>query len=99
MSAKTDKLVEQLKAILGARIDTLDVDLGEVTLTVSAANFIEVVRSLRDDEALSFEQLIDLCGVDYSDYKGGGWDKLRFASVSHLLSVKLAPASPRVCSR
>jgi NADH-quinone oxidoreductase subunit C len=55
MSAKTDKLVEQLKAILGARIDTLDVALGEVTLTVSAANFIEVARSLRDDDALSFE--------------------------------------------
>ncbi|MEY3201145.1 MAG: hypothetical protein RIR70_695 [Pseudomonadota bacterium] len=88
MSAKNDKLIEQLKAVLGARIDTLDVALGEVTLTVSAVNLIEAARSLRDDAALSFEQLIDLCGVDYADYKGVGTDGPRFCSVVHLLSIK-----------
>jgi len=88
MSAKTEKLVEQLKAVLGARIDKLDVALGEVTLTVSAANLIDVARTLRDDATLAFEQLVDLCGVDYSDYKGGGWSGLRFCSVSHLLSIQ-----------
>ena len=38
---------------------------------------------------LPFEQLIDLCGVDYSDYGDGRWEGLRFCVVSHLLSVSL----------
>jgi NADH-quinone oxidoreductase subunit C len=87
MSAKLEKLDDAVKAALGARVDAVGVDRGEVTLTVSAANFLEACRSLRDDPVLSFEQLIDLCGVDYADYKGGGWEKPRFASVVHLLSV------------
>eukprot|EP01034_Spumella_vulgaris_P034595 gene34596-42673_t len=46
------------------------------------------MQTLRDDATLHFEQMIDLCGVDYSTYGEGTWDGLRFAVVSHLLSVK-----------
>ena len=46
------------------------------------------MQTLRDNAALGFDQLIDLCGVDYSTYGEGAWDGLRFAAVSHLLSVK-----------
>ena len=88
MSAKLQKLAEQLKDILGARVDALGIALGEITLVVSAVNALEVARTLRDHEALAFEQLIDLCGVDYAAYKNTSWDKARFASVSHLLSIK-----------
>lgn len=88
MSAKLEKLVEQLQSILGERVLTLTTALGEVTLVTSAAHLLEVAQTLCDHEALSFEQLIDLCGVDYADYKQGGWDKPRFASVVHLLSVR-----------
>ena len=43
----------------------------------------------RDAPGCRFEQLIDLCGVDYADYRNGAWDGPRYAVVSHLLSVSL----------
>jgi NADH-quinone oxidoreductase subunit C len=46
------------------------------------------MQTLRDNAALGFDQLIDLCGVDYSTYGEGAWEGQRFAAVSHLLSVK-----------
>ena len=42
---------------------------------------------LRDDPSLAFEQLIDLCGVDYQDFRDGKWSGRRFAAVTHLLSL------------
>ena len=44
--------------------------------------------TLRDHDELHFEQLLDLCGVDYSAYKNQEWHGKRFAAVSHLLSIK-----------
>ena len=46
-----------------------------------------MTRTLRDRAELRFEQLIDLCGVDYSSYGDGAWDGPRFAVVCHLLSL------------
>jgi hypothetical protein len=46
------------------------------------------MQTLRDDPTLRFEEMIDLCGVDYSSYGEGTWDGLRFAVVSHLLSIE-----------
>jgi len=62
--------------------------LGEITVEVAPGAYLENCHKLRDDPALRFEQLIDLCGVDYSTYGGaraphGG----RFAVVLHLLSI------------
>jgi NADH-quinone oxidoreductase subunit C len=62
-------------------------DRGELTLTVPAAGYAAAALRLRDDPALRFEQLIDLCGVDYADYRNEPWDGPRFAVVSHLLSL------------
>lgn len=87
MSAKLDTLCQNLQDTLGDRIANISVALGEVTLEVDAANYLEVARTLRDRAELGFEQLIDLCGVDYSAYGGGTWEGKRFAAVSHLLSV------------
>ncbi len=42
---------------------------------------------LRDEPSPRFEQLLDICGVDYSDYADGAWDGLRFAVVAHLISI------------
>jgi NADH-quinone oxidoreductase subunit C len=65
--------------------------LGELTLTVAPANYHVVAQTLRDDARLGFEQLVDLCGLDYSQYKDGAHSKFtdapRFAVVSHLLSI------------
>jgi NADH-quinone oxidoreductase subunit C len=68
-------------------VKSLVVDRGEVTITVPASHCLEVALALRDDPALKFEQLIDLCGVDYSSYRDQEWDGLRFCVVSHLLSI------------
>jgi len=47
---------------------------GEVTIEVSAEESLSVFEKLRDDEALKFEQLIDICGVDYSEYGSVEWE-------------------------
>ncbi|PIT72074.1 NADH-quinone oxidoreductase subunit C [Limnohabitans sp. JirII-29] len=91
MSHSIHTLQANLQEVLGDNIQQLDAALGEVTLTVSAANYHAVMRTLRDDARLGFEQLIDLCGLDYSSYKDGAHSKFtdapRFAVVSHLLSI------------
>jgi len=46
-----------------------------------------VAQQLRDHPGLKFEQLMDLCGVDYASYKDEPRDGPRFCAVSHLLSV------------
>jgi NADH-quinone oxidoreductase subunit C len=43
---------------------------------------------LRDDPTLAFEQLIDLCGVDYQEFRDGRWNGQRFVVVSHFLSIE-----------
>jgi len=85
--AKLETLKAALEKVLGKRVQKLIEATGELTLIVKADDYLEVSRILRDDPALRFEQLIDLCGVDYSEYGDGAWDGLRFAAVSHLLSV------------
>jgi len=91
ITVSIDNLQTALKAVLGERIVRLDLVLGELTLTVSASNYLDVAHSLRDHPALAFEQLIDLCGIDYSDYKDGAESifttQPRYAVVSHLLSL------------
>lgn len=88
MSAKLEKLQEALHAVLGPRIQTIVCDRGEVTIEVSAKDYLAVAFALRDDPSLGFEQLIDLCGVDYSTHSTRSSSVARFAGVSHLLSVR-----------
>jgi len=88
MTIKLEKLEQALKAVLGERILELKNALGELTIVVSAAEYLQVMRDLRDHPEICFEELIDLCGVDYSTYADGAWDGARYAVVSHLLSIK-----------
>ncbi|MBF6988677.1 MULTISPECIES: NADH-quinone oxidoreductase subunit C [Cupriavidus] len=85
--AKLDILKAALEKALGKRVQKLIEATGELTLIVKADDYLEAARILRDDPSLRFEQLIDLCGVDYSDFGDGAWDGPRFAAVSHLLSI------------
>jgi NADH-quinone oxidoreductase subunit C len=80
-------LRERLEKVLDKKIAKLHENLGELTLVVRAENYLEIAKTLRDDSSLKFDQLIDLCGVDYSDYENATWEGPRFAVVSHLLSV------------
>jgi NADH-quinone oxidoreductase subunit C len=87
MTTKLETLVPALQNALGDQIQTLTVALGEVTVVVKASSYLSAMRVLRDHSDLRFEELIDLCGVDYSTYGDGTWDGARFGVVSHLLSL------------
>ena len=89
MSARLQKLVEEIRQALGDSLAGLTERLGEVTIEVKAADYLAACQTLRDAPNLRFEQLIDLCGVDYADYGDGAWQGQRFAVVCHLLSVSL----------
>ena len=85
--SKLDTLQEALAARLGSRVRKLDRALGELTLTLAPGDYLEVARSLRDEPDLAFEQLVDLCGVDYSSYRDVPWEGPRYCVVTHLLSL------------
>ncbi|KMW48222.1 NADH-quinone oxidoreductase subunit C [Ralstonia insidiosa] len=87
MTEKLATLKAALEKTLGNRVQSLTESVGELTLVVKAADYLDVMRTLRDEASLKFEQLMDLCGVDYADYGDGAWNGPRFAAVSHLLSI------------
>jgi NADH-quinone oxidoreductase subunit C len=87
MTQKLDTLQAALETVLGAKLKALVRDRGEITITVDASEYLDVARTLRDDPALQFEQLMDLCGLDFSEYKNEAREGLRYCVVSHLLSV------------
>ncbi|MFC0253975.1 NADH-quinone oxidoreductase subunit C [Massilia consociata] len=87
MTTKLETLELALKKALGEGA-AISSALGEVTVVVKAADYIKAMQTLRDDPSLRFEEMIDLCGVDYSQYGEGTWDGARFAVVVHLLSLE-----------
>ena len=77
-----DHLAQHVAALLGASCLSQRLQFGELTLIVPAASVLSVLRSLRDDAGCQFEQLIDICGVDYPEREK------RFDVVYHLLSPR-----------
>ena len=88
-STPVETIAAQVEQLLGERARSVTVVRGEVTLVVAAAEYLQVMQTLRDAPQARFEQLIDLCGIDYSTYGDGRWEGPRFAVVVHLLSVSL----------
>ena len=86
--AHVKDLYAAAQRILGNKTSKVILALDEVTVECKPADYLDVMTTLRDDEALHFELLTDLCGVDYSEYKNEVWEGKRFAAVSQLLSVK-----------
>jgi len=86
---RLETLKENIEKVLGDQLSKLTVALNELTIECAHQDLIKVVKKLRDHKTLKFEQLIDLCGVDYQDYADGTWEVLRFATVYHFLSVTL----------
>lgn len=94
VSSRTAKLIESLKQVLGVMLTEVSTYVGEITLECKVHDVVNVCTILRDHPQLKFEQLIDLCGVDYAQY--GQSDDItsthngsRFATVYHFLSVSL----------
>jgi NADH-quinone oxidoreductase subunit C len=87
MPTRIEELQAALEKHFAGRITSLTSALGELTLVVDSAELLSVAQTLRDAPDLRFEQLIDLCGLDYLAYGDGGWGGRRFAVVYHLLSI------------
>ena len=87
MSEVNQGLAARLQERFAERITRCDVALAETTVVVSRDSLLEVMRALRDEAVFAFEQLIDLCGVDYLGYGETTHAGPRFAVVYHLLSV------------
>jgi NADH-quinone oxidoreductase subunit C len=88
MSDRLNQLQSHVERALGGRVQSITLALNELTVVLRADTYLESALILRDDPALGFEQLIDLCGIDYQDYLDGSYSGPRFAVVTHLLSVK-----------
>jgi NADH-quinone oxidoreductase subunit C len=87
MTQKLDTLQAALNAVLGDMIKSLKRERGEITITVAAERYAEAALLLRDHAELRFEQMVDLCGIDYSAYKDEAWDGARYCVALHLLSI------------
>ncbi|MFN3544329.1 MAG: NADH-quinone oxidoreductase subunit C [Thiobacillus sp.] len=87
MSQSLDTPALPLESALRDALVQSVVRLGEQTLVIKAQHYAAAMRTLRDHPDCRFEQLIDLCGVDYSGYGDGAWEGPRFAVVVHLLSL------------
>ncbi|HSG66868.1 MAG TPA: NADH-quinone oxidoreductase subunit C, partial [Gammaproteobacteria bacterium] len=87
MTTRAQTLTAGVQAVLGDTLVSVETALGEVTVVVKAEALLAAAASLRDAPVLKFEQLMDVCGVDYSAYGDGDWRGPRFAVVYHLLSI------------
>ena len=83
------QLAETIASVLGSNAKSVKIAFGEITVTVAAADYLAAATLLCDAPACKFEQLMDLCGLDYSEYRNGQYDGLRYCVSSHLLSVSL----------
>ena len=84
---KLETLKQNLQAVLADKVVRYAEHAGQLAIEISPESWLEVARTLRDHPELHFEQLTDLCGVDYSTYGDGRWQGQRFCVVTHLLSV------------
>jgi NADH-quinone oxidoreductase subunit C len=89
MSAKLDKLHQDVQSALGSKLIQSSIALNELNLLCRAEDYLAVCLCLRDDPRFKFEQLIDLCGVDYQTYADLEQQGPRYAVVCHLLSVSM----------
>lgn len=90
--SRLENLTAALQRICGDRLASVEIARGEVTAVVAPEKLLETAALLRDAPELRFQQLMDLCGVDYSAYGGGANESpaaqgARYAVVYHLLSI------------
>ena len=73
MSNPRQQLADALRAAFGERVDSVVVEFNEITVEVAAENLVAVATELRDDSQFQFQQLLDVCGVDYSQFGRDEW--------------------------
>lgn len=82
-------LKNTIAAALGGFVKEISLALGEVTVVVEAQNYLAAAELLRNAPDCQFEQMMDLCGVDFSEYKDGAYEGRRYCVVLHLLSITM----------
>ena len=87
--ANAQQISDAVSAALGDKLKSITIAFGEVTATVKSTDYLAAATVLKSAAGCQFEQLIDLCGIDYSEYKDGQYDGLRYCVTTHLLSVSL----------
>jgi NADH-quinone oxidoreductase subunit C len=91
MIAPLAALAASVQEHLGEAVTATQTAHAELAIELRPDALLEAARTLRDHPALRFEQLMDLCGVDYLDYgqesAAGARTGPRFAVVYHLLSL------------
>ena len=87
--ASAKQISDAVSAALGDKLKSITIAFDEVTATAKAPDYLAVATLLKSAAGCQFEQLIDLCGIDYSEYKDGQYDGLRYCVTTHLLSVSL----------
>ena len=88
MSDYYSSLAAQARDQLAGLIESAEVAFNELNLVVSKEKLLDACLALRDKDPFTCEELVDLSGVDYSEYGNGEWQGPRFAVVYHLLSIK-----------
>jgi NADH-quinone oxidoreductase subunit C len=88
MSEYYNKLADSLRNRFAGKYDECFLNVGQLNFVVKKENLIEVCTALRDEAEYAFDEMIDLCGVDYSEYGDSNWQGERFAVTYQLLSVK-----------
>lgn len=73
MSTNRQQMADALTAEFADKLETVSVAYDEVTIEVSAEHLVEVATGLRDHDSFRFQQVVDICGVDYSQYGRAEW--------------------------
>ena len=81
-------LLKEIKSTFGKEVSHTSIEHNELTIEVKIDDLLPTLKTLKQNKAFQFKQLIDLCGVDYKDYCEGAWTKPRFAVVYHFLSIE-----------
>ncbi len=88
MGARTDKLVAAIQAHFGDTLRHVASTCGEATFEVPADQLLNVCMALRDEQAFAFDQLMDLCGVDYLDYGTDEWGTIEATGSGYSRAVE-----------
>lgn len=74
MANSVETLANSLSEHFGDALTGAHVAYGQAVIELKPNHLLAVCQSLKDEEAYSFEQMIDLCGVDYSTYGMADWE-------------------------
>ena len=73
MSVSRETMAARLDARFGEQLNAIDTSRDMLAYEVSADEWHDVATTLATDPEFGFEQLTDLCGVDYLTYGKGEW--------------------------